>query len=236
MNKLPWFTHDHDAHADGWIRNLVRKQGHVAGWIWWVLIELHHKHGVGDVLKRDITDIANDSMTSTSVVVRVLTEMATEYEGQTKVRYNLVGTELELEIKKLRERQSKLKSKIPATFRQPSANLPIERERERERQPPISPMNGGPALASFESIFSQYPKTDGYEEGRLVWAGMSPTEHEIVAIRSSLVAWMGSEDWRKEGGRYVTRLDNWLKNRQWEKLPRECGQSDDQAIIQGPPR
>lgn len=133
MNKLPWFTHDNDAHTDGWIRHIVRNQGHVAGWLWWVILELHHKHGVGDILKRDINDIAKDGLTSASVVVRVLTEMATEYEGQTKVSFTLVGSELQLEIKKLRERQAKLKSKIPSTFPQHSVNTPIHIEGEGER-------------------------------------------------------------------------------------------------------
>ncbi len=143
-NKLPWFTHDHDAHEDGWIRNLVRKEGHVAGWLWWTLIELMHKHGVGDVLRRDIKDIAQAGLTSTSVVIRVLTAMATPFEGQTKVCFKVVGTELHLEIKKLRERQSKLKSKIPSTFRQPSVNLPIEREGEGEGEKNIAQASPAP--------------------------------------------------------------------------------------------
>lgn len=152
-NKLPWFTHDHDAHEDTWIRNIVRKQGHEAGWIWWVLIELHHKHGVGDVLTRDISDIARSAMTSGSVITRVLTEMATEFEGQTKVRWNLVGTELRLEIKKLRERQSKLKSKIPSTLRQPSVNLPIEVEEDKqeEKKKEVTPAALKPKIVKPES-------------------------------------------------------------------------------------
>ena len=133
-NKLPWFTHDHNAHQDIWIRHLVRKQGHVAGWLWWVLLELHHDHGVGDVLKIDISDVARAGLTSNSVVTRVLTEMQTEFQGQSKLRFNLVGTELELEIKKFRERQAKLKVKTPSRLPQDSFKTPIEREGEGERE------------------------------------------------------------------------------------------------------
>ena len=148
------------------------------------------------------------------------------------VELNSSSGEVELKIKKFRERQSKLKSNLPSTFRQPSVNLPLERERDRdrERQPPISPTSGGLVSVSFESIFSQYPKTDGYEEGRLVWAGMKLAPEEVWAIKSSLAVWMGSEDWRKEGGRFVCRLDNWLKNRGWEKLPREPAHNEDNSL------
>lgn len=137
-NKLPWFTHDHDAHEDGWIRNLVRNQGHVAGWLWWVLLELHHNHGVGDSLRRDISDVSRAAMTSNSVVTRVLTEMATEFEGQVKLSWILVGTELRLEIKKFRERQSKLKINTLSKKLKTPIEGEGEGEREREREKTIS--------------------------------------------------------------------------------------------------
>lgn len=132
-NKFRWFTHDHDAHEDAWIRHLVRNQGHVAGWLWWVLLELHHKHGVGDMLNRELSDVARAGLTSTSVCIRVLTEMGGVFEGQSKVSWKLVGTQLQLEIKKFRERQSKLKSKVPATFPEPSVNLPQQEKRREEK-------------------------------------------------------------------------------------------------------
>ena len=137
-NKLKWFTHDHDAHEDGWIRNLVRKQGHVAGWLWWVLLETYHKHGVGDILKRDINDIAKAGLTSASVLTRVLTEMGTEYEGQQKVRWTLVGTELELEIPKLRKRLANLKSKV--TSKSPEHHFKTTQEGEVERERDVQPL------------------------------------------------------------------------------------------------
>lgn len=133
-NKLPWFTHDHDAHEDTWIRNFVRKQGHVAGWLWWVLLELYHNHGVGDVLKRDLADVAKAGLTSTSVVKRVLTEMATEFEGQSRLSWTLVGSELELRIPNFRKRQAKLKSKTPSRPLKTPIHIEGQGEGHKERE------------------------------------------------------------------------------------------------------
>jgi hypothetical protein len=53
------------------------------------------------------------------------------------------GDVVEIKIKKFRERQSKLKSNLPSTFRQPSVNLPIEGEGDKEITPPLPPPPGG---------------------------------------------------------------------------------------------
>src|SRR5574341_1200088 len=82
LNKLPWFSHDHDAHEDAWLRHAVRQCGHVAGWVWWVLLELLHKHGTGDTLRYPLVDIARAALTSPSVITRVLTQLGTEFHGQ----------------------------------------------------------------------------------------------------------------------------------------------------------
>jgi len=111
LNKYYWFSHHHDAHQDTWIREAVRKQGHVAGWVWWCILELLHKHGIGDTLKININDVSKACLTSNSVVNRVLTQLGTEFQGKSRLSWNLVGTELELTIPKFRERQGNWKSK-----------------------------------------------------------------------------------------------------------------------------
>lgn len=137
-NKLPWFPHDHDASEDTWIRGVVRRQGHVAGWLWWVLLEQLHKHGIGDTLKMNINDIARIAMTSRSVVTRVLGELATEVPTESglrrKVSFTLNGSQLELKIEKVRKKWSNLKSKITSKSPESPSKVPIYRDRERDKE------------------------------------------------------------------------------------------------------
>jgi hypothetical protein len=194
---LPWFTHDHDAHQDIWLRHVVRKQGHVAGWLWWVLLELLHNHGTGDTLKMDISDISKAALTSNSVVTRVLTELATEFQGQLKLRWKSVGTEIELEIKKFRERQSNFKSKLISNSFQDHSKTTIQ----------------------YSTIQEQYKKEN---IKRKVF--IPPTLDEIkkyCAERKSPIDpthWFDyqvSHGWRFNGGR---RMSDWQATiRTWER-------------------
>ena len=128
MNKLPWFSHDHDSHKDQNLRRAIREQGHAAHTIYWTLLECLHWHGKGDRLIMSISDFANDSMSTTLKVRVVLTLLG----RMGMIQGNWSGDYLEIEIKKFRERQSKLKSNLPSTFRQPSVNLPLYIEEEGE--------------------------------------------------------------------------------------------------------
>jgi len=231
-NKFRWFTHDHDAHEDGWLRHVIRKQGHVAGWLWWVLVEQFHKHGVGDVLKRDIADIAKAGLTSTSVVNRVLTELGTEFEGQLKVRWKLVGTELELEIPKLRKRLAKLKSKVPPKFLQSSSKVPIhiegEGEGEKDRTKPAKLAPAGLFSLWNETANGSLPKARELTSKRARAAMARIREHGdpaywrqvIAAINASNFCcgkndrgWTADFDWLLRPGTCVSVLEGKYKNR-----------------------
>lgn len=134
MNSYPYLKHKSDAHEDGWLRKMVKEEGHVAGWVWWCLLEMVHKHGQGDFLERDINDVARACLTSPGVVRRVLTAMATVSgtlsRTATKVRWDCVGTVLHLEIKNFREFQKKFGSKgsqsVPDGSPQKSSNVKVE--------------------------------------------------------------------------------------------------------------
>ena len=150
MNALPWLKHSSKSHEDRWIRNVVRKQGHVAGWLWWVFVELMHQYGKNDTLKRDIADVAKAGLTSASVVTRVLTEMASE----SRVSWTLVGTELQLEIKNYRKWQHNYKSKCGsngAIEGEGEGEEEEEREEEREKTIAPSPSDSEPPLFTIKA-------------------------------------------------------------------------------------
>ena len=130
MNRLPWFTHDHNAHLDPEIRELIRKEGHAAHTIYWTLIECLHMHGKGDRLKMSVSDFAHASMSTTIKVRVVLTILG----SIGKVQGTWSGDHLEIEIKKFRERQSNLKIKTISRPFQDHSKTTIEREGEGDRE------------------------------------------------------------------------------------------------------
>lgn len=143
MNRLPWFTHDHSAHRDLWIRHLIKKGGHTAGWMWWVLLELLHEHGTGDTLIIPVQDLAHAVGTQPYTAIKILKIMASECSNTPantpanspatvlRVSYKSVGGVLEIKIPKFRERQSKLKSKTPAKLLQDYRRTPSTRRKKK---------------------------------------------------------------------------------------------------------
>ena len=130
-NKLPWFTHDHDAHRDLWLREMMRRHGHQFHTLYWTLLELLHWHGVGDILKISWRELSEATMIRTSKLRSCLDDT----EAKCKLNWTSSSDHLEMEIKKFRERQSKLKSNLPSTLPEPSLNLPIhKKEKEKENR------------------------------------------------------------------------------------------------------
>ena len=126
-NKLPWFTHDHDARHDDFIHRAEDKFGPFGYSAYFKLLEVLHEHGVGDILKMTSSRLCSE-LRCTWPKLQVYLDY-TQTMG--KVAYKYSSGEVELQIKKFRERQSKLKSNLPSTFRQPSINLQ-EKEKEIE--------------------------------------------------------------------------------------------------------
>lgn len=129
-NKLPWFTHDHDAHEDEFLQLSMDRFGHFGYAAYFITLELIHKHGCGDRLIMRRSRYASH-LRSRMDLVSVWISFAERFG---KLKSKASGDDIEIEINKFRERQSKMKSKITSTFPQPSVNLPIEGEGDKERE------------------------------------------------------------------------------------------------------
>lgn len=129
-NKLPWFTHDHDAHEDQFIQDSIDKFGHFGYMAYFVTLELLHKHGVGDRLVMRQSRYASHLRSRVDVVMEWLS-----FSGRfSKLKWSRSGDDVVIEIKKFRERQSNMKFKTTSTPLQPHIKTTQEREEEREEE------------------------------------------------------------------------------------------------------
>lgn len=127
-NKLPWFTHDHNARNDDFIRRAEDKFGHFGYAGYFKILEVLHEHGSGDTLKMSKSRLSQE-LRSKWPQVRLLLDFC---RTSGKVEFTSSSAEVQLQIKKFRERQSKMKTKIPERNPEHSAKTPLEREGERE--------------------------------------------------------------------------------------------------------
>lgn len=138
-NKLPWFTHDHDAHEDEFIQASMDRFGAAGYSNYFITLELLHNHGVGDVLFMRAGRYAKHLRSRLDLVKKWLTFAGSfrDHSGNNpKIISEFIqgdsGEDVRIEIKKFRERQGKLKIKTPSTLPQDSAKTPLEGEEERE--------------------------------------------------------------------------------------------------------
>ena len=127
-NKLPWFTHDHNARNDDFIYRSEDRFGAFGYSAYFKILELLHEHGTGDCLLITPSRLTLE-LRSSQAKVRLYLDW-----GQTwgKLKFDWSPTEVRLEIKKFRERQANRKSKtISTSLNGPSKTIQQEEE-ERE--------------------------------------------------------------------------------------------------------
>ena len=128
MNKLPWFTHDHNARSDEFLQTAMDRFGHFGYAAYFMLLELIHEHGSGGILKMPARRVAQQLRSKSAAVRLYLAYCAST--GKMEVRW--IGDDVEIQNKKFIERQRKMKFNAPPMLRQRSVNAPQEREVERE--------------------------------------------------------------------------------------------------------
>jgi hypothetical protein len=130
MNKLPWFKHDANAHEDLWIKQSIDRGGHFAGWAWWVLLEMLHRHGRENTLRCSATVLAHAMMTRKEKVIKTLTIFSrppSDPRDHSKVIFKSSGDDLEIEILNFRKKQDNLRLKA-----YPNRVQPVTKMYERE--------------------------------------------------------------------------------------------------------
>jgi len=81
----------------------------------------------------------------------------------------------------------------------------------------MSEMDAHGNTAKFLEFANLYPRRKRWEM-RFYWRDNN-LEAEADQIIEGLRAWVGSEEWAKDGGAYVPGMDKFLRNRQWQERP-----------------
>lgn len=71
---------------------------------------------------------------------------------------------------------------------------------------------------SFARFRSAYPKPMD-DDAKDAWADIDPDEATVTAMLDAIPEWMKSEDWTKDGGKWIHRPSGWLRGRKWLLTP-----------------
>jgi hypothetical protein len=70
--------------------------------------------------------------------------------------------------------------------------------------------------ARFDLFYKSYPKRRARRDAEKAWIKLNPDESLVEVIRASLAKHKDSQDWQKDGGRYIPLPASWLNGRRWE--------------------
>ena len=100
----------------------------------------------------------------------------------------------------------------------PSTGNPTENNKDKkkkDKKPPISPEG----QARFDSFWQVYPRKDAKSKAKEAWAkleawGVDPDL--MVHILAAVAAQKKTEQWQREGGRFIPMAATWINQRRWE--------------------
>lgn len=98
-----------------------------------------------------------------------------------------------------------------------------EGEGEGEGEPPPTPPPGGvgrqetaKTSEGFERFWSAYPRKCSKGAARKAWAKLKPSEQLVQAILAGIERAKTSDQWVRDGGRFIPHPATWLNAEGWE--------------------
>ena len=86
---------------------------------------------------------------------------------------------------------------------------------------PYSPPQGDAGGELFDRFWALYPKKRNKPAALRAWRRLNPTAALCMTMSRALKRQMASEEWQKDGGRYVPYPASWLNGARWEDSPDE---------------
>ena len=101
--------------------------------------------------------------------------------------------------------------------------LPPMRTERKASQTPCAPSAGGVDSLNldFEKAWESYPRKEAKGFARMAWfkllrSGQLPS---LQALLSVIARSRSSESWRREEGRFIPQMGNWLRGQRWLDMP-----------------
>jgi len=90
--------------------------------------------------------------------------------------------------------------------------------------------NGSGARARFEKFWESYPKKKSKAQAEKAFAKINPDEQLLAAMIAKIGQARTSDEWTREGGRYIPHPATWLNAKGWEDEIITEADSDEQRL------
>lgn len=81
---------------------------------------------------------------------------------------------------------------------------------------PLPPKGGVQSDELFERFWKAYPLKKNKDRARRAWKRLNPDLSLCRVMAAALKVQAASEDWARDGGRYIPHASTWLNGKRWE--------------------
>lgn len=101
--------------------------------------------------------------------------------------------------------------KPPLTIQQPTSNQPVTTEKNIKNIKKTTTY-----VRSFEDFWNYYPLKKAKYKASLIWSSIKPNAELQKTIFKAVEKQKKSDDWTKDGGKYIPHPTTYLNGRRWE--------------------
>lgn len=138
-------------------------------------------------------------------------------------------------IQQIKTKLGKMPDKVPTDDRQLADNCPAfapvaeDVVVDEDEKTPLARKHasGGVDDFLFNRFWLAYPRKKSKGDALRVWKKLRPNEQLVTAMLLAIERSKSSEQWRKDGGRFIPYPSSWLNARGWE--------DEDESSIKVPP-
>lgn len=116
---------------------------------------------------------------------------------------------------------------------QPTGGVGPESTRTSHPYEPVNepkPLCTPDSLEGFDVFWKLYPKKKGRKDATKAWTKLKPNEELHQTLITALGSHCLSEDWTKDGGRYIPNAATWLNGERWHDVLKPAGASSSSAF------
>lgn len=134
------------------------------------------------------------------------------------IRYEADGRQV-LQIVEFGKGQPNLHKRSPSHFPEFSGELPEKPSQLKGIELKRTELNSTALRAvddTFTAFWFAYPRKKSRSDAEKAWRKLAPSPELSQRIQDAIAAQRGSDDWTKDGGKYIPYPASWLNAKRWE--------------------
>lgn len=193
------------------IYGLISEYGHFGYAAYFMILELLHREGIGDILQISPQQLCFNLRSKPKVVRNYLVSIRERSGNKIITNWDDSRNIIIIEVKNFREWQHNLKPKRVSN----GFEKRIEKK-ERENESREDTPNPPKGAAGFDDFWKAYPRKDSKQSALKSWGRISNIQNTLPTILAAVAKQKLSPSWTKDGGQFIPMPSTWLNQRRWE--------------------